>query len=273
MRIAGFLVIALLAFAAFSSAETYVVANLPYGGGWGSRILISNSSTSTVTVEIDYFTATGNRALFPADVGSPTNITTTFVGPNATASVANDPAQRYGTNPVVLDWATVTTNNGNSGQPVNVWQLFDFAPNSASANLIGSAVGAPAMQAGQSFRFPLVMNGNSRLTASMAIANPGTTTAHITLKLLDNTGTVQATSTLSTIIPNGLASKSQVAVNIPGIPEFASFLSGGTLFTGSVGVCSDAPIGFVALGAEQNTTVPGANVLYSVSVTTDFRCS
>jgi hypothetical protein len=269
MRIAGFLVIALLAFAAFSSAETYVVANLPYGGGWGSRILISNSSASTVSVEIDYFTATGNRALFPADTG-PTNITNTSVLANGTASVTNDPAQRFGTTPVVLDWATVTTPNG---QPVNVWQLFDFAPNSTSANLIGSAVGAAAMLAGQSFRFPLVMNGTSRLTASMAIANPGTTTAHITLKLLDNNGTVQATSTLSTIIPTGLASKSQVAVNIPGIPEFASFLSGGALFTGSVGVCSDAPIGFVALGAEQNTTVPGANVLYSVSVTTDFRCS
>ena len=130
------------------------------------------------------------------------------------------------------------------------------------------------MAPGQSFRFPIVVNGTTRFTASMAIANPSAiSTAHVTLKLLDNMGTVQATSTLSTIIPNGLGPKAQVALNLPGIPEFASILSGNALFTGSVGVCSDVPIGFVALGAEQSTPSNKINVLYSLSVTTDFVCS
>jgi hypothetical protein len=275
MRIAGFVVAALLAFAIISSAETYVVANFPYGGGWGSKLLISNSSANTVNVEIDYFTANGNRALFPVDSGA-TNITNTFVPQNATASVTSDPAQRFGTNPVVFDWAIVTTNNGNSGQPVNVFALYDFAPDSTAATQIGSSVGAAAMMPGQSFRFPIVVNGTTRFTASMAIANPSVmSTAHITLKLLDNTGAVKATSTLSApnLIPNGLLPRTQIAVNLPGIPEFASILTGNALFTGSVGVCSDVPIGFVALGVEQSTPSNKINVLYSVSVTTDFVCS
>ena len=264
MRIAGFLVIALLTFAVFSSAETYVVAHFPYGGGWGSRLLISNSSpTNSVSVELDYFNQAGQAASVPLDSGTG-QVQTVTVPPNGTVTVASDPAQRYGTNPVVTTWATATTP---AGQPVNILELFDFAPNSTSANLIGAAVGAASTAPGQSFRFPLVMSGTTRLTASMAIANPSANTATVTLNLLDNNGAVKAQS------PVTLSPKSQTAVNLPGIAAFAPFFSGSGLFTGSLGVCSNVPIGFVALGAEQNTTVPGSNVLYAVSVTTDYHCN
>jgi len=265
MRIAGFLVIALLAFAVFSSAETYVVAHFPYGGGWGSRLLISNSSpTNSVSVELDYFTTTGQAASVPLDSGTG-QVQTLTVPPNGTVTVSSDPAQRYGTTPVVVTWATATTP---VGQPVNVLELFDFAPSSTSANLIGSAVGAASTAPGQSFRFPIVVNGTTRFTASMAIANPSSaSTATITLNLLDNTGSVKATS------PVTLQPKSQTSVNLPGIPAFAPFLSGPGLFTGSVGVCSNVPIGFVAIGAEQSSAVPNSNVLFSASVTTDFHCN
>jgi hypothetical protein len=264
MRIAGFLVIALLAFAVFSSAETYVVAHFPYGGGWGTRLLISNSSpTNSVSVEIDYFTQTGQTASVPLDSGTG-QVQTLTVPPNGTVTVSSDPAQRFGTNPVVVTWATATTA---PGQPVNVLELFDFAPSSTSANLIGSAVGAASTAPGQAFRFPIVMNGTTRYTASMAIANPSASAATITLNLLDNAGSVKATSPLT------LQPKSQTAVNLPGIAAFASFLSGPGLFTGSVGVCSNVPIGFVAIGAEQSSAVPNSNVLYSASVTTDYHCN
>jgi hypothetical protein len=180
-------------------------------------------------------------------------------------TISSDPAQRYvGSNPVVVTWATATTP---TGQPVNILELFDFAPSSTSANLIGAAVGAASTAPGQAFRFPLVVNGTTRYTASMAIANPSASAATITLNLLDNTGAVKATSTVT------LQPKSQTAVNVPGIQAFQSFFTGSGLFTGSLGVCSNVPIGFVALGAEQNTSVPGANVLYSASVTTDYRCN
>jgi Family of unknown function (DUF5719) len=265
MRIAGFLVIALLAFAVFSSAETYVVAHFPYGGGWGTRLLISNSSpTNSVSVEIDYFNQTGQTASVPLDSGTG-QVQTLTVPPNGTVTVSSDPAQRYvGSNPVVVNWATATTP---AGQPVNILELFDFAPSSTSANLIGSAVGAASTAPGQAFRFPIVMNGTTRFTASMAIANPSAGTATITLSLLGSDGAVKATSPLT------LQAKSQTAVSLPGIPAFAPFFSGAGLFTGSLGVCSNVPIGFVALGAEQSSAVPNSNVLYSASVTTDFRCN
>ncbi|MBZ5676126.1 MAG: hypothetical protein LAP61_17935 [Acidobacteriia bacterium] len=264
MRIAGFLVIALLAFSVFSSAETYVVAHFPYGGGWGTRLLISNSSpTNAVSVELDYFNQAGQAASVPLDSGTG-QVQTVIVPPNGTFTISSDPAQRFGTNPVVTTWATATTA---AGQPVNILELFDFAPSSTSANLIGSAVGAASTAPGQSFRFPIVVNGTTRYTASMAIANPSATAATITLNLLDNTGAVKATSTVP------LQPKSQTAVNVPGIAAFAPFFSGTALFTGSVGVCSNVPIGFVALGAEQSSAVPSSNVLYSASVTTDYHCN
>lgn len=271
MRIAGFLVIALLAFAVFSSAETYVVAHFPYGGGWGTRLLISNSSpTNSVSVEIDYFSQSGQAASVPLDSGTG-QVQTLSIPPNGTVTVSSDPAQRFVTNPdgtikpVVTTWATATTA---TGQPVNILELFDFAPSSTSANLIGSAVGAASTAPGQAFRFPIVINGTTRYTASMAIANPSASTATITLNLLDNTGAVKATSQVA------LQPKSQTAVNVPGIPAFASvFNSTPGLFTGSVGVCSNVPIGFVALGAEQSSAVPNSNVLYSASVTTDYVCN
>ena len=263
MRIAGFLVIALLAFAVFSSAETYVVAHFPYGGGWGTRLLISNSSANPVNVELDYFNTTGQPASVPLDSGTG-QVQTLTIPANGTVTVTSDPAQRYGTTPVAVTWATAKTP---AGQPVNVLEFFDFAPSSTSANLIGSAVGAASTAPGQSFRFPIVMNGTTRFTASMAIANPNTGTAHITLNLLGSDGTVKATSTVP------LEPSSQTSVNLPGIAAFAPFFTGSTLFTGSVGVCSDVPIGFVALGAEQSSAVPSSNVLYSVSVTTDYRCN
>jgi hypothetical protein len=263
MRIAGFLVIALLAFAVFLSAETYVVAHFPYGGGWGTRLLISNTNpTNSVSVELDYFNQTGQTASVPLDSGTG-QVQTLTVPPNGTVTVSSDPAQRYGTNPVVVTWATATTP---AGQPVNILELFDFAPSSTSANLIGSAVGATSALQGQVFRFPIVMNGTTRFTASMAIANPSASAATITLNLLGSDGSQKATSTVT------LQPKSQTSVNLPGIPAFAPFFSGAGLFTGSLGVCSNVPIGFVALGAEQSSAVPNSNVLYSVSVTTD-RCN
>lgn len=264
MRIAGFLAIALLAFAVFSSAETYVVAHFPYGGGWGTRLLISNSSpTNSVSVEIDYFNQAGQAASVPLDSGTG-QVQTLSVPPNGTVTVSSDSAQRFGTNPVVTTWATATTP---AGQPVNVLELFDFAPSSTSANSIGSAVGTTSAAPGQAFRFPIVVNGTTRYTASMAIANPSASTATITLNLLGGNGSVLATS------PITLQPKSQTAVNVPGIPAFAPFLSGTALFTGSVGVCSNVPIGFVAIGAEQSSAVPNSNVLYSASVTTDYHCN
>src|SRR4051794_36877786 len=125
MRIAGFLVIGLLSFAVFSSAETYVVAHFPFGGGWGTRLLISNSSpTNSVSVEIDYFTQAGQAASVPLESGTG-QVQIVTVPPTGTVTISSDPAQRYvATSPVVTTWATATTP---AGQPVNILELFDFA--------------------------------------------------------------------------------------------------------------------------------------------------
>jgi hypothetical protein len=274
MRIAGFLVIALLTFAAFSSAETYVVAHFPYGGGWGTRLLISNSSTTnSVSVELDYFNQAGQAASVPLDPGTgqvqPLQTLTVSVPPNGTVTVSSDPAQRFGTNPFVTTWANATTP---TGQPVNILEFFDFAADSIPANSIATAVGAASTPPGQAFRFPIVMNGATQFTASMAIANPSASAATITLNLLDSTGSVKATS------PVTLQPKSQTAVNLQGIAAFASvFNSTPGLFTGSVGVCSNVPIGFLAIGIEQSSAALKSgtpyNVLYSASVTTDYHCN
>src|SRR5678815_883513 len=55
MRATRLTIVLMLAFVAVSNAELYVVAHFPYGGGWGTRLLLTNGSPNPVTVELDYF--------------------------------------------------------------------------------------------------------------------------------------------------------------------------------------------------------------------------
>src|SRR5437867_3567935 len=57
----------LVVFATLSNAELYVIAHFPYGGGWASRILLTNSGNQDVTAELTYFSQNGHPTTVPLD--------------------------------------------------------------------------------------------------------------------------------------------------------------------------------------------------------------
>lgn len=258
MRIATFCVVLALVFATLSNAELYIVAHFPYGGGWSTRLLLSNGSANPVAVELDYFTQAGQLALVPLEGSEIANIRQVEIGPNQVATVASDPTKRNAAG-LQVTWAIVRTDG-----PLNIFTLFDYAPTSVPSTIpstqIVSAVGTAATPAGTSFRFPVSVNGATQFNAGMALANPNTVAAAISLNLLDKDGVIQATRAML-LSPNG-----QTSFVLTDDIAFKRTLDPSQQFTGSVGVCANVPIGLVAIGSE-------GSVLFTVSVSTDYRCN
>ena len=59
----------LITFVAVSHAELYVIAHLPYGGGWSSRIVATNPSSDAVQVELKFFSKDGRPVAVPIGAG------------------------------------------------------------------------------------------------------------------------------------------------------------------------------------------------------------
>jgi hypothetical protein len=258
MRATRLTIVLMLAFVAVSNAELYVVAHFPYGGGWGTRLLLTNGSPNPVTVELDYFTPRGQPASVPLAGPELVGTKQLLIGPNQVATIATDPAKRNASD-LLVTWAVAKSNG-----PLNIFTLFDYAPTSVPSTVpnsqIVSAVGAAAAPAGQSFRFPVFVNGATRFNAGMALANPNNVAAAISLTLLDKDGHTRASRVLS------LSPNEQTSFLLTDNIAFEGSLGASDLFTGSVAVCATAPIGLVALGVE-------GSVLFTVSVSTDYRCN
>jgi hypothetical protein len=252
-RLVGWAIVCLLIFAALSNAELYVIAHFPYGGGWGTRVLLLNGSGQTATVELNYFSQDGQPTDVPG-VGSSNGVLQLQINPNAVSIVEADPTQRNAGPPQVA-WATATSTG-----PLDIFTLFDYAPTSVPSTVastkIVSAAGAQSTLAAQSFRFPISLNGSTSFNASVAIANPNNLMATVTLNLLDSYGNPMATQMIN-LQPNG---QTTLLVNQP----FA--LDSSIPFSGSLGICASMPVGLVALGIE-------GHVLFTVPVSNDYPCN
>jgi hypothetical protein len=248
----------LLGFAAVSSAEEYVIAHFPYGGGWAAKTLLANGTANDVTVELAYLSQDGRPISVPLENLGNTRIEQIRIGPNEVKSVSVDPKYRN-TGALQVAWATAKADG-----PLSVFTLFDYAPTSVPSTIpstnIVTAVGAPSSPAGQSFRFPASINGATRYNAGLAVANPNNVTAHIRLDLLDAEGTVKATHHIA------LTSQGQTTMVLTDVESFKAAVDPSALFTGSVGACADRPVGFLALGIE-------GNVFFTVAVSSDYRCN
>ena len=258
MRATRLTIVLMLAFVAISNAELYVVAHFPYGGGWGTRLLLTNGSADPVAVELDYFTQRGQPTSVPLAGPELTGTKQLLIGPNQVGTVATDPAKQNASD-LQVTWAVARSNG-----PLNIFTLFDYAPTSVPSTIpssqVVSAVGAAATPAGQSFRFPVFVNGATRFNAGMALANPNSVSAAISVALLDKDGLTRATR----VIP--LPANGQISFVLTDNIAFGGSLGSSELFTGTVGVCASVPIGLVALGVE-------GSVLFTVSVSTDYRCN
>jgi hypothetical protein len=251
---------------AAAAAHTYIVAHFPWDGGWSTRILFANNSGSAATVNVSFFDPLNGQpkpvplgvqgaqlsGIFDTEfsgsvalASTPTSSVSMSIGPNNVSAVGADPTQRNATSTTKVAWATVS-----SDVPLNVFSVFDLG----TSTKISTAVGAQSTATAKSFRFPISMKGPLNYNAGLAVANPNGQTAVLTIKLLNPNGTVKDS------IQNMLPAKGQTLLVVS--QAFASDFSGTTLFNGSLAVCSDQPVGLLALGVE-------SGIFFSTSSTND----
>jgi hypothetical protein len=224
-------------------SHTYTIAHFPYGGGFSTRVLLTNSGTSDATVDISFLTQTGVPALVPLE-GQQGKLTTLHlkIAKNQTQGFDADPSERN-SGPTTVTWATAA-----SSGPLNIFSLFDYAPTSkpttTPATVINGAVGAQSVDATKTFRFPVSVNGPLGYNEGIAIANPNNSNTNVTVKLLLADGTVKDT------IQKNLPPHGQTSFVLTDSAVFGHDLSSSTLFNGSVAVCAAQPVGLVPIGIE-----------------------
>jgi hypothetical protein len=254
---------------AAATSNTYIIAHFPWDGGFSTRVLFANNSASAASINVSFFDpqngqpkpvplqgqAAQTSGIFETELAgtlatasTPTASFAMTLPPNDVSAIAADPSQRNSTGTTKVAWGVVTSN-----VPLNVFSVFDQVPKGKSS--ISTAVGAQSGVTAKSFRFPLSVHGPVNYDAGLAMANPGSKTATVTIKLFK-----QGSSTpIDTIAKTMLASSQQLLVVSS---TFSHDFSGSTLFNGSLCVSSDQPIGFLALGVEQG-------IFFSESYTND----
>lgn len=224
-------------------SHTYTIAHFPFGGGFSTRVLLTNSGPSDATVDVSFLTQTGVPALVPLE-GQQGKVTTLHlkIAKNQTQAFDADPSERN-SGPTTVTWATAAASG-----PLNIFSLFDYAPSSkpttAAATTINGAVGAQSVPATKTFRFPISINGPLGYNEGVAIANPNNSNTNVTVKLLLADGTIKNTIQKS-LPPNG-----QTSFVLTDGAVFGRDLSSSALFNGSVAVCANQPVGLVAIGIE-----------------------
>ena len=224
-------------------SHTYTIAHFPFGGGFSTRVLLTNSGSSDVTVDISFLTQTGVPALVPLE-GQQGKLTTLHlkIAKNQTQGFDADPSERN-SGPTTVTWATAAASG-----PLNIFSLFDYAPSSkpttAVATVINGAVGTQSVVATKTFRFPVSLNGPLGYNEGVAIANPNNSNTNVTVKLLLADGTVKD-SIQKNLPPNG-----QTSFVLTDNAVFGHDLTSSTLFNGSVAICASQPVGLVPIGIE-----------------------
>ena len=276
-------------FVAVSHAELYVIPYLPYGGGWSSRIVVTNAGAEAAQVELKFFSKDGRRASVPVGAGEATESHRFTVDPSALRSLDVDTGSRDGEPGVA--WATVE-----SSGPVQIFSSFDSYASTAAGGgppdqppgrppcipptapgkpscippsvpgttpkvsaHITTVAGSVALPKAPSFQVLFSVYSSKSLNSRLALANPNETTATVEVTLIGSEGHGSVTRVLQ-IAPNG---------SISGLvtdPElFGREIDPSARFDGSVAICSDVPIGMLALGQEEN-------LAFTLPVTTGGRC-
>jgi hypothetical protein len=155
-------------------------------GGWRTTFVLANRSTSPANATISFFADNGN-ALSLA-VGGTSQSQTSFVVP--ALGVAE--VQTQGGGPLTTGWALTQSDQNLTG--IAIFGLLDGSGNAVTE------VGVPASLALNSLSV-FAQNGTTTSTG-VALANPNSTAANVTLSLKDSNSTQLAQTTL-TIPPMG----------------------------------------------------------------------
>jgi hypothetical protein len=248
----------LTVFAALSQAETYIIPHIPVEGGWSTRLLFSNSGTAVVTADVTFFTQTGTSGSVTIEGQQGTQSSKhVIIGQNQVEVLNVDPTLRNA-GPLAVTWAKVMTSG-----PLTVFVIFDsstptLVPTTIPATLITGSVGAQAVPAATSFRFPFAEAGPLHFNAGLAMANPNATATNFTILLLNADGTINHSLQMS------LQANSQTSFVLSDPTVFGNNIDSSSplLFNGSIAIYASQPIGVVPIGIE-------GGALYTIPVTND----
>jgi hypothetical protein len=296
-----FLVVScLIIFVTVSHAELYVIAHLPYGGGWSSRILAMNPGSEAVQVELKFFSKDGRPVSVPIGAGEVKDTQQFGVDPRAVKSLDIDAGALD--SEAQIAWATVETS-----APLQISSSIDsYSPiqletgngdNSAATGppdqppgrppcippselgagkppcippsvpgttprvraQITAVAGAVSLPKGRGFQVPVSLYGSKGFNARFAFANPNQTTATIEVTLIRPEGHESVTR-VQQIAPYG-----HISGMLTDPDFFEREIDPSMRFDGSVTICSDLPIGILALGHQ-------GNLAFTLPVTASSRC-
>jgi hypothetical protein len=232
---------------AASAPVSYVIAHFPYGGGWSSRVLVANnSSTTTATVDVTFYNQAGAGFSVPLEGQAGLQATQHLVIPPKQVKVFGAVLNQRTTGNLQVAWATANTT-----APVNVFSLFDFG----TSTVIGGAVGAQATAPAKSFRFPVSVGGPLGYNAGMALANSSGTPTTVQVNVLNADGSLKGS------FQETLQQGNQQTIFVLTAKGIAFNLS--TVFDGTVVVCATQPIGLTTVGFE------GGQAYFTTSTTNE----
>jgi hypothetical protein len=206
----------------------HIVSGPQSGNGYVSKVTITNLSTSSNNVVLSFLTQTGAAAQSQS-YNIPAGGTVRFQTPESA---------RF-TSPASVQWGIVY-----SQAAVGANLFFEVQSDPVSATVINT-IGFNAAPAMTDFTLPVEMEPAAPgaaigRTVGLALANPSSTAAVATLKLVDGSGNVLATDT------ENIPAFGQIAKAVNAIPAFAAVLPAQN-FVGSITVSSNVPLASIAL--------------------------
>jgi hypothetical protein len=227
------------------SAGQYLVAlpQIAFGGGWETKIVVTNVSTSAQTVVLNYYDTNGNPLMIPFNA-VPASQTTLTIPVGGQQEVVPD----FQSNTTVVGWAGISYNAlGVRIQGVFLWQN---GGNSTQAVAPIVSLVQPCIlpfPGSVPITMPFDMTGGG-LTA-FAFANTNSTPVTMTLTFFDQSGNNLGTYTPAAIPGYG---HTQFALNAAGLPAGLGNAKGSMQISGA-GV---VPLGFKFYGSIFTTWLP-----------------
>ena len=286
------LILGLLCFLVTSRAEQYIIAYLPWGGEWKSRIVLTNPNGEPSRVDFRFFSQQGDEISElrgPRITGADPSLE---VGPRAVETLEISALDKAA--PLIV-WAVAETSGplqivGSFGPSLTLrasesarstigppfeppgkpdkdgpGRPNDRPPVSVPGTVprlqarISSMSGAVALPSGTQFHVPVSIDGSQRLDAAVAIANPGDGVATVSVRLVQPNGLGEL------VRVHQIPAQGQTGALLTDPAWFESGIDSRQRFDGSVTICSDQPVGILAIGIH-------GEFAYSLPVASSSQC-
>jgi hypothetical protein len=216
----------------FSNSQMISIPHIAVGGGWATRIAVTNLCSVQNSLTIEVFDQAGT----PVDsfIG-----TSAMLGPSETDAFSSGESSRAA--PLSVAWARITSQLG-----VGIHVLLDFRE--ASEQVPTSAIGTSQSHAFVGFLVPVDFapasaDQESPRVVGLALANASNETDAIVLELLNSQGQEVAEDSSLTLPPLG-----QTAVFVTDLGGFRDFQNPQSEFSGTLRVVTSQPTTVLAVG-------------------------